>query len=1013
MRNALTVACLLMAFFCCAQRTSIKNDFLFNHLTVKDGLSINETTCVFQDSRGFVWIGTTDGLNLYSGNHITVYRHNPKDPLSLPDNSVHNIAEDKNQNLWITTNGGLTRMNLNSCKVEKVYGRTGDPKDIYSSVVLLIDTQERIWTADNGLDLYDPSCDCFHHFVNQCHMNEREFRTSNMIVSLYQDSRGRIWVGTNNGIYQFDLTNGKFSKPLYLLDPTREVEPIVTDIIEDHAHQLWLGTWGSGLVKFFPDENSISASRIRNPINQAPSFYNVVDKITESKTSDGKYHLWVGCDSGFGEWDDSSGNFFIHQLMPGDYKSIRKIYTDHSGIVWIATESGGIYILDPYRQVFKTNFFNPKVYAPATQFGEVNYIFSEADTTWVTTWYGNALYKLDKNFNLIKSWEHIPAKTPNDESNRGNHFFRDKRGFAWVSTLNGLHRLDTKTNQFKSFYHNLNDTTSLVSDRVVRYFEDSKGVSWVCFYKKGLCKFDPATGKIYDYVGGQKSKNGQIYYFNIWDMLEDDSGDVWFADDGLGLWKYDRKLKMMKHMFANEFPEGHIASLYKDQNKNIWAATRSGVIRFRGDSVHLLTTSDGLPSNNVYGIKADKQKYFWFLTNQGLARYDGENRVRVFKQEDGLQKIYDEQVAFHALSDGRMAIGSAHYITVFDPAKMSLNEKEPSVHITQFKIFGEPVDWNNSVSGKSIVLTHDQNQFSFDFAVLNYSNPSGNKFYHQMVGFDPDWISSPQGFINYTNLDAGDYVFRVKGANADGVMSKIDDYILIHIVPPVWRTWWFISLCVVALGGIPYSLYRIRLNQLLRLEKLRLKISTDLHDDMGSTLSSISILSNMALKSDNPSKQVMLSEINDSSITLMERMDDIVWSINPRNDSLDSLMLRVRNFASKLFEAKGIDYLIELPPAISSIRFSMESRQHIYLIMKEAVNNVVKYSECTRAIIKVSLTPLTVEISDNGKGFDTSVSFLGNGIHSMKSRAQLLDADLIIQSSQGQGTSVQLRVKIK
>ncbi|GHN00147.1 histidine kinase [Cytophagales bacterium WSM2-2] len=987
---------------------------MFSQLTTKEGLSINTSNFVFQDSRGFIWIGTTDGLNLYTGNSIVVFRNNPKDSLSLPDNAIHCIAEDKNQNLWIASSSGLTRINLNSWKIEKVFRHTDDPGSIFSSIVLLIDEEGKIWTANIGIDLYDPSCDCFHHYVNESAKgDERQFRASNQVHSLFIDSRKRMWAGTSLGVYQFDLTTKKFSKPEWFNPPLsgqEPVGPIVNEIMEDHNRQMWLATWGSGLIKFSPDEKNIEVKNSKDLVTGKTTIYNVVDRIGESKTADGKYHLWVGTDVGFGEWDDQTNSFLIHQLRPGDYGGVKRINTDRSGIVWISTSDGGVYILDPYRQIFKTNFFDKNTFGPQPGFGFVNAIFSEGDTTWIATWYGNALYKFDRDFNLLEKWARFPPHSETGESLQGNHISRDKQGFLWISTLNGLHRLNTRTKEVKSFYHDPKDSTSLPSNKVMKYFEDSRGISWVCFYKQGICRFDPRTGKISDFHQGIRSKTGQLFNFYIWDILEDDDHNVWFADDGLGLWKYDSKQKELVATRAKGLA-GHIGSLAKD-GKTIWASTDNGLVEMNGDSTRVFTAADGLPSNSIYGAQMDQQGRLWVLTSQGLARYDRKkNIIRVFKQEDGLDKL--AEVVFEKISGGRMAIGSHGFVTLFDPEKISRNDIGPQTYITQFKVFGKTTPWISNSKGKTVTLTYDQNQFSFDFAVLNYSNPTGNKFYHRMVGFDPDWVSDTQGFVNYTNLDAGEYTFKVKGANADGVMGDAGDFIIIRIIPPVWRTWWFILLCAMAIVGIIYIIYRIRVNQLLRLEKLRLRISTDLHDDMGSTLSSISILSNMALKSNEKAKEIMLNEIKDSSITLMERMDDIVWSINPRNDSLDRLMLRVGNFASKLFEAKGIDYQIEVPQAISNIKFPMEDRQHIYLIMKEAVNNLVKYSRCTSATIRVSLNPLTVEVRDNGTGFDTNASFHGNGIQSMKSRAQLLNAELALDSGPGKGTSVVLKMKIK
>jgi len=1010
MRTLLSVGCLLACTLCFAQRTIVKNDYLFSQLTTKEGLSINEPTCVFQDSRGFIWIGTTDGLNLYTANNIIVFRNDPTDSLSLTDNLVQAIAEDQNHNLWVTTAGGMVRINLNSWKIEKVYRQNENPDAIANTVVLYIDRHNRIWTANIGLDLYDPACDCFQHFINQCHSDEMEFRGSNLIHALHLDTSNRMWVGTQYGMYQFDLTTKKFSNVEWFPKDKKNgfVGPIVSQLLEDHDHQIWAGTWGLGLVKLLPAENRVVANSIKETDTQKITFYNVVDHMAESKTTDGKYHLWTLGDGGFGEWDEAIHSFLLHQFASEKKVTVKAIYADRSEMVWISTVSDGIFILDPYRQIFKTKFFEPKVFKPATAFGLVSSILSERDTTWVTTWYGNVLYKFDRDFNVLKKWNRIPEKSPFSDSGGGNHIFRDKTGYLWISTLHGLHRLNTKTNTFKSFYHDPNDSTSLPSDRVVKYFEDSEGIGWVCFYKKGICKFNPATGKCYDYVRGPESKNGQIFNFNVWDVLEDDDHNVWFADDGIGLWGYDRKQKKLIEP-TNKIIKGHMASFVKD-GKTIWIATNGGLVKKQGDSLQLITASDGLPSNSILAVQVDDQKRLWMATNKGLARYDKKkNNVRLFKEEDGLEKIVEP--IFQKLTDGRMVIGASNFVTVFDPTKITSNGNVPQIHLTQFKVLGKPVSWSENTSGKTVKIEYAQNQFSFDFAVLNYSNPSGNKFYHKMEGFDKEWVSSSQGFANYTNLDPGNYTFRVKGANGDGVVNESGDFILIKIIPPFWATWWFLVLCIIVAGSVTYVFYRIRLAQLLRLERLRAKISTDLHDDMGSTLSSISILSEMALKANESTKHSMLSEIKDNTITLMERMDDIVWSINPRNDSFDRLMVRVQNFASKLFEAKGIDYQIDVPENISHVKLSMDHRQHVYLIMKEAVNNLVKYSESKFASIRVSASPLTIEITDQGKGFDVSKPFHGNGIQSMRNRAKLMKAELQIQSTQGVGSTILIKIK--
>jgi signal transduction histidine kinase len=301
--------------------------------------------------------------------------------------------------------------------------------------------------------------------------------------------------------------------------------------------------------------------------------------------------------------------------------------------------------------------------------------------------------------------------------------------------------------------------------------------------------------------------------------------------------------------------------------------------------------------------------------------------------------------------------------------------------------------------------------------VIHYSNPLQNRYYCKLEGVDPNWkYIGNTGRVQYASLSPGRYVFKARGATSDGIMNEQGDEVVIIIHPPFWEAWWFYFMCGCVFLGLTYSWYRYRLNEALKTEKLRNKISADLHDEIGSTLSSISIMSDMvAQKTTENRTSEVASEIRENAIVLMERMDDIVWSINPRNDSLENLLLRVKRFAGQLFEAKNIDYEIDINPDVEQVKMPMEVRQSIYLILKEAINNLVKHSKATKASIEVTQanSTLMVTIRDNGVGFNARGLSLGNGITSMKNRASDVKVKLSIDSEKGKGTVVKLNLKIK
>jgi len=314
---------------------------------------------------------------------------------------------------------------------------------------------------------------------------------------------------------------------------------------------------------------------------------------------------------------------------------------------------------------------------------------------------------------------------------------------------------------------------------------------------------------------------------------------------------------------------------------------------------------------------------------------------------------------------------------------------------------------------KEIKLSYRENVFSFTFAALNFVHPENNKYAYKLDGFDKDWnyTDASKRFANYTNLDAGEYIFMVKGSNNDGVWNETPTTLHLIITPPYWKTWWFRLLVILSLAGIIYALVRNRLNQILKLQRIRNKIASDLHDDVGSTLSSISIFSELAKQQ---SKEVtpLLNQIGENARNMLDTMADIVWTINPENDNFEKIILRMRSFAYNLLGAKNIAFEFDADESISKLKLPMEVRKNLFLIFKEAANNMAKYSEASRALfsIKYSNHQIKFLIRDNGKGFDEATVAKGNGLKNMKRRAKEIGAQLLIESGIGDGTTIQLTI---
>jgi nitrate/nitrite-specific signal transduction histidine kinase len=315
-------------------------------------------------------------------------------------------------------------------------------------------------------------------------------------------------------------------------------------------------------------------------------------------------------------------------------------------------------------------------------------------------------------------------------------------------------------------------------------------------------------------------------------------------------------------------------------------------------------------------------------------------------------------------------------------------------------------------------LRHTQNSITIEFAALSFLQRDKIVYYYQLEGMDKDWIRPDKGlFANYASLPSGHYTFKVMCENADGVESKHITTLKIYIHPPFYRTWWFLSLIVIGIAAIIYFFHRMRVNRLLGMEKVRSRIARDLHDDMGSTLSTINILSEMAkMKVDKDAVKTSeyLNKISDNSSRMMEAMDDIVWSINPMNDSMQRITARMREFATGVLEARDIDFRFGVDEQVQLLKLDMEARRDLFLLFKEAVNNLAKYSQCRHANIEIFIAgkKLVMKIADDGVGFDINNADTGNGLYNMQKRAQSLQGKLVIDAQPGKGTKVLLEMPL-
>jgi two-component sensor histidine kinase len=399
-------------------------------------------------------------------------------------------------------------------------------------------------------------------------------------------------------------------------------------------------------------------------------------------------------------------------------------------------------------------------------------------------------------------------------------------------------------------------------------------------------------------------------------------------------------------------------------------------------------------------------------------------RFHAFDVPDGLQGLEFNSHGFLRRSNGEFWFAGQNGVNYFNPSNVRLLQRLPQVQFTQLYINDNEAVRPCALTGatnisevKRLDFTWRENTLSFEFAALEFSNPSKNTFQYMMQGYDENWVQGgTRGFARYANLPPKTYTFSVRAANSDGLFSAPKN-ITIVIAPPWWRQSWFILLALTFLLTTGHSIYRWRIGQLLGVERLRNQISIDLHDDIGATLSNVNILTTLIrqkLPADSEALP-LLDRIEEEVQASAESLDDIIWSINPKNDPLDRVLARMRRFATEVFEAKGIEGTLQFPPEAKRLRLTMEKRRHFYLFFKEAINNLTKYSNCRNAVVSVIYQKgqLTVSISDDGVGFDLNTAKEGgNGLMTMRQRAKNLRGEFSLKSAPGQGTTVGIRFPV-
>jgi len=966
--------------------------------TTADGLASDQVYCIHQDAHGFLWFCTSEGLSRFDGYGFTNYHTSE----GLPGNLVRKLIETRQGIYWIATFDGLVRFDPRGAGASRFreYPLPGTPKPVPS--VLREDRDGGIWcgtTNSHGVFYLGPHDAAFHQVETP--------GVDPIVFALAIDRRGSLWIGTNGGLVRRDPDGS-----LHRYDTPELKGAIVMALLEDRVGRLWVGTRG-GLVRM---DDGLTPSRLYGAADGLPNKR--VEALLEA--SDGK--LWVGTADGLALWTpeapEEGREFQAFSAAQGlNAKAVGAMAEDRDGNLWMATFGSGA--LKMARNGFTT--YTEADGVPWVQSftlsrkGEICALLREQDGMHVAWFDGR------KFVDIKPRW---PREVTNFGWGRGQAMLQDRDGQWWIATGSGLCRFQRADSvrglagAAPGAIYTRRD--GLAGDEIFTVFADSRNRIWIGTIgpelQDGMALLDPASGKLraFSAADGLPLKPLPSVF------AEDRAGNVWAALYHGGLARY--RQGRFTVFGEREGVNGFIEDLFVDSTGRLWVGTSSrGLIRVDDPAAEVprfktYGVAEGLSSSRIGGFIEDRWGRIYAMNGRGIDRFapvsGGLGHVQRFTTADGVAPG-ELDLAFR---DGQnnlwfsSSLGLSRFVPMEDPPR-----SPPPVLVTGLSVGGvaQPISdlGQPSVAG----LRFPERPLRVDYLGLGFQPGAALRYQYMLEGADHDWSPpTDQRTVIYASLTPGAYRFRVRAVAGDGALSPRPAEVEFRILPPVWRTWWFLLACGTGLAALVYALHRYTVSQAVAVANVRTRIATDLHDDIGASLSQIAVLSEVArCGAGNGHSGSPLEEIAGISRELVDSMSDIVWAINPEHDRLSNLVYRMRRFATDLLGGQGIALQFRSSMADGDLRIGANVRRQFYLVFKEAVHNIARHSGARRVEIELDREgdSLMLRVADDGRGFDPAEVNEGHGLASMRRRATSLGTELEWDTGTGKGTALRMRVR--